>query len=117
MTTGSHQKYWAPYITALTTTVLLPSCFLSTQEVVFACGGGGRDREVVSGKREGTRGHSLPLRQPGARILGRDRGPHKGHQRQNTRGAEKDGLGGAGPPVDKHTLWPVQETSMCDRAL
>lgn len=54
----------------------------------------------------------MPLRQPGARVLGRDRGPHQGNQRQNTRGAEEDGLGGAGPPVDKHTHWPTRKLNM-----
>lgn len=103
MPTGSHQRHWVSNVTTFSTTALLPSCFLSTQEVASACGVGGGVCEVMSGKREGTGGHSLPLRQPGARGLGRDGWPHQSHQRPNIGGAEEDGVGGAGPPVEKET--------------
>lgn len=102
MSTASHQRYWVPNNTALTTEALLPSCFLSTQEVASARGVGGGVCEAVPGKREGAGGHSLPLRQPGARGLGGDGRPHQGHQRPNTGGAKEDGLGGAGTPVGTH---------------
>lgn len=57
----------------------------------------------MPGKREGTGGHSLPLRQPGARGLGRDGRPHRSHQSPDIGGAEEDGVGGDGPPVEKET--------------
>lgn len=88
------------FITALTTPALLPSCFLSAQEVASASRVRGRLCEVVPCQREGTGGHSLPLCHPGAWGLGRDGRPHQGHQRANSGGAEEDGVGGAGPPVD-----------------
>lgn len=100
VSTGSHHRHWVPNNTTLTAAALLPSCFLSTQEAASARGVGGWVCEVVSGEREGAGGHSLPLRQPGARCLGRDGRPHQGHQRPNPGGAEEDGVGGAGPPVD-----------------
>lgn len=90
---------WAPDAT-LTTDALLPSCFLSTQEAAGARGVGGGVCEVVSGEIKGAGGNSLPLRQRGARGLGRDGRPHQGGQRADTGGAEEDGVGGAGPPVD-----------------
>lgn len=96
-------RHRVPNITTLTTAVLLPSCILSTQEAASARGVGGGVCEIVSGQREGVGGHSLPLCQPGARCLGRDRWPHQGHQRPNTGWAEENCLGGAGPPVDTHT--------------
>lgn len=88
-----------PNVTTLTAATLLPSCFLSVQEAAAACGVGGRVREDVSGEGEGVGGHSLSLRQPGARRLGGAGGAHQGHQRANPGGAEEGGVGGAGPPV------------------
>lgn len=99
---ASHHMHLFLNITTLTTTALLPSCFLSTQEVAYACGVRGGACEVVSGKGEGAGGHSLPLRQPGARGLDRDRWPHPGHKRANIGRAEEGGVGGAGPTVDTH---------------
>lgn len=92
-----------PNVTTLTTATLLPSCFLSVQEAAVACGVGGRVCEDVSGKGEGVGGHSLSLRQPGARRLGGAGGAHQGHQRANPGGAEEGGVGGAGPPVTCNT--------------
>lgn len=57
----------------------------------------------MSGEIEGAGGHSLPLRQRGARGLGGNGRPHKGRQRSDPGGAEEDDLGGAGPPVDTRT--------------
>lgn len=79
--------------------MLLPSCFLSTQEAASARGVRGGLCEVVSGEREGAGDHPLPVRHPGARLLDGDGGPGKGHQGQNFGGAEEDDLGGAGPAV------------------
>lgn len=81
---------------------MLPSCFLSTQEAVLGVRGG--VCEVISCQREGTGGHSLPLRQPGARRLGGDGRPHQSRQGANSGRAEEDRLGGAGPPVKKHQI-------------
>lgn len=57
----------------------------------------------MPGEAEGAGGHPLPVRQRGARGLGRDGRPHQDHQRADTGGAEEDGVGGAGPPVDTET--------------
>lgn len=100
---ASHHMHLFLNITTLTTTVLLPSCFLSTQEVASASGVRGGVCEVVSGEGEGTGGHSLPLCQPGARGLDRDRWPHPAHKRSDIGRAEEGGVGGARPTVDRHT--------------
>lgn len=84
------------------TATLLPSCFLSLQEAAAARGVRGGVCEVVSSQREGVGGHSLPLCHAGTGRLGRDRRPNQSHQGQNLGGAEEDGVGGAGPPVDTH---------------
>lgn len=99
VSTGSHRRYWVPNITSLTTATLLPSCFLSTQEVASARGVGGGVCEDVSGKRERAWGRTLPLYHPGAWHLDRDRRPDQGHQRPYTGRAEEDCLGWTGPPV------------------
>lgn len=98
------QRSCAPNITKPTahTAELLPSCFLSTQEVSSARGVGGRVREVVSGQSEGAGGRPVSVRQRGAGGLGRTRRPHQGHQGAHPGGAEEDRVGGAGPAVDTH---------------